>query len=465
MKLPLALALDVTRGALLDGGRAPALLRVSTDTRSLESGDTFLALRGENFDGHDFAGEAVRKGAALLVLDDGSARVAGTPTMLVERTDRAYLALARLAAEMFDGSIVAITGSTGKTTTKSLLAQLLRTKYRVVASPANENNEIGVGKLLLSLSNGEHDIGIVEMGARHYGDVAVLVEASRPQLGILTNIGDAHVEIMGSRERLAETKWALLLGGARAVLNASDAFSRERSPNLPNAGSTIWFVAVSSVEELHDYAQLTCFTAVVGDRLVTRGWGPEYGDAAAEYRIETSLPGLHNRFNLAAAIAAAMACGVSPESLIPVIPALQLPAGRYDRISIEGGPRVIYDAYNANASGMIAALDAFAGETAARRIAVLASMAELGDESQSLHERVGAYAAGRVDVLLVSGDFAGALARGARSAGLDDVQIVPVEDNSQAAAWLREHANGDDVILLKGSRKYKLEEIVEELHA
>jgi UDP-N-acetylmuramoyl-tripeptide--D-alanyl-D-alanine ligase len=186
---------------------------------------------------------------------------------------------------------------------------------------------------------------------------------------------------------------------------------------------------------------------------------------ACEYEIQANVPGLHNRANLAAAIAAALELGVSFERLIPEIPTLHLPQGRYDRIAIEGGPRVIYDAYNANASGMIAALDAFADETASRRIAVLASMAELGDESQSLHERVGAHAASAVDVLLVSGDFATALARGARRAGLDASRIVPVRDNSHAAAWLREHATGDDVILLKGSRKYKLEEIVEELYA
>jgi UDP-N-acetylmuramoyl-tripeptide--D-alanyl-D-alanine ligase len=129
----------------------------------------------------------------------------------------------------------------------------------------------------------------------------------------------------------------------------------------------------------------------------------------------------------------------------------------------EGGPKIIYDAYNANASGMIAALDAFAQETGERRIAVLASMAELGDESQALHERVGAHAARIVDVLVVEGDFASELARGARNAGLRPSQIVEVRDNAEAARWLRDHATGRDAVLLKGSRKYRLEEIVEAL--
>jgi UDP-N-acetylmuramoyl-tripeptide--D-alanyl-D-alanine ligase len=153
------------------------------------------------------------------------------------------------------------------------------------------------------------------------------------------------------------------------------------------------------------------------------------------------------------------------DRIAPALSDLQPPPGRYDSIPIDGGIRLIYDAYNANASSMIAALDAFAAETASRRIAVLASMAELGDESEILHERVGAHAAALVDVLVVQGEFAAALARGAERAGLDSARIVRVAANAQAAGWLREYARRGDVVLLKGSRKYKLEEIVEELQA
>jgi UDP-N-acetylmuramoyl-tripeptide--D-alanyl-D-alanine ligase len=461
MRVPLDRAIAASGATLVDGAAAPATLRIGTDTRSIEPGDAFVALHGERFDGNNFAAEAVRRGAALLVLDRPAARVAGVPAMLVERTDRAYMAFARVARELFDGHVVAVTGSTGKTTTKTFLAQLCAAQYgdRVLASPGNENNEIGVSRLLLGASNEAHDVVIAEMGARRYGDIAILVDIARPHVGILTNVGEAHVEIMGSRERLAETKWALFSQGASAVLNADDEVSVNRAPMLPQPPS--WFAAVASEPAPQLRAEFEPLTALVGERrLLVRERG-----ARSEYGIETHVPGLHNRVNLAAAIAGARRLGVSLERLIPVIPALQLPPGRYDRLAIEGGPRVIYDAYNANASGMIAALDAFAGETASRRIAVLASMAELGDESQSLHERVGEHAAGKVDVLLVSGDFATALARGARRAGLASSQIVLIRNNAHAAAWLREHATGDDAILLKGSRKYKLEEIVEELYA
>jgi UDP-N-acetylmuramoyl-tripeptide--D-alanyl-D-alanine ligase len=458
MNLPLGLALEATGATLEHGELAPAFVRVSTDTRTIQPGDTFLALHGESFDGHDFLEDARRRGAAMLIVD----RVpqSAMPAMLVQETQRAYMSLAAAARRRFSGQVIGITGSAGKTTTKAFLAALLALRYgdRVLVSPANENNEIGVSKLLLAASDEAHEVVVAEMGARKFGDVAELVAIARPELGILTNIGEAHVEIMGSRERLAQTKWALFGGGARAVLNADDETSRQRSRRLKS--SAHWFAALPPERSIDDYGAFSNLTALIGPQsLFLRN-----GNASRELRVDVRLPGLHNCANLAAAIAAALEFGVPLEQIVARVPSLHLPQGRYDRMSVNG-LRLIYDAYNANASGMIAALDAFACESATRRIAVLASMAELGEESEALHERVGEHAAQRVDVLLVQGDFAGALARGARRGGLSSESIVDVATNARAAAWLREHAGSDDVVLLKGSRKYRLEEIVEELRA
>ncbi len=460
MRIPLDAAMRATEATLSDGASAPNELRVSTDTRTLKPGDTFVALRGEHYDGHDFAADATRRGAAMLVLERPVPRARGTPTMLVHDALRAYMALAGRARALFGGRVVAITGSTGKTTTKAFVAQLLAARYgdRVLTAPGNENNEIGVSRLLLNADNAEHDVLVIEMGARKYGDVAALVEIARPDVGILTNVGEAHVEIMGSRERLAETKWALFSTGARAVLNADDAVSRARAATL--RGEAHWFVAAPD-GSLERYDQLHVLTALLGDgRVLTRAEG-----RARAVDADLRLTGEYNRANAAAAVASALELGVPLDDLAPRLADLQPPPGRYDSIPIGGGIRLIYDAYNANASSMMAALNAFGAEAATRRIAVLASMAELGDESSVLHERVGAHAAGRVDVLVVQGEFAAELARGAERAGLEPGQIVRVGANAEAARWLREHARRGDIVLLKGSRKYKLEEIVEELRA
>ncbi len=457
MSLALDGALSATNAELFDGDLAPALLRIVTDTRAIERGDTFLALRGENFDGHAYVAQAIAKGAAAVVIDDPQARIPGTATLLVADTLRAYMALAGAARAAFRGSVLAITGSTGKTTTKVLAAQLLAARFgeRVLASPANENNEIGVSKLLLAASNEEHDVLVVEMGARNYGDIATLVAIARPHVGILTNVGEAHLEIMGSRERLAETKWAIFGEGARAVLNLDDAVARERASSLPRDAH--WFAALDTDAAL-EFAGRS--TTLVGRALLRERSGQQVRD----YDIDVLLPGKHNRYNLAAALAAACELGVEIEAMLPLVPGLHLPPGRFESVLLRNGVRVIYDAYNANASGMMAALDAFAQEPGATRIAVLASMAELGDEAPALHERVGAHAAAtNVDWLLAGGEYAQELARGARDAGLSWERIATFATNDDAVRWLRERSRTGDVVLLKGSRKYKLEEVLQGL--
>ena len=182
--------------------------------------------------------------------------------------------------------------------------------------------------------------------------------------------------------------------------------------------------------------------------------------------VEVPFPGAYNRANLAAAISAALLLGVNAEQLAGSVAALSLPAGRYETIPLAAGPRLIYDAYNANASGTIATLNTFSSENARRRIAVLSSMAELGGDAPAIHERVGAHAANlNIDILLVGGDFAASLAAGAARGGFPRERIVTFAGNDEAAAWLQKNATAQDVVLLKGSRKYRMEEIVQTLKA
>lgn len=450
MNLTLEEAVSATHATLRHGDRAPRELRIVTDTRALRAGDVFLALRGERFDGHDFLEEAARKGAGAFVVDRFGVRSGTTPALLVEDTRRAYMQLAAAARARFHGRVFAITGSAGKTTTKHLLGLLLSAHFgrsRVLVTPANENNEIGVSKLMLAIEP-DHEIVVVEMGARHAGEIAELVAVAEPHAGILTNIGEAHLEIFGSRERLAQTKWGLFDRGAQAVLNAQDAASQALAPAL--AAPPLWFGESSPSKPgvwVRDRSTL----------LLTAG-------APQTYAIDVPFPGAHNRANLAAALAAAVLAGMPPARAAAEVRNLRLPEGRYQSVLVDGGPRMIYDAYNASASGTIATLTTFASERARRRIAVLGSMAELGADAPALHERVGAHAAAsNLDVLLVGGDYAASIASGACGAGFDRDRIVTFEDNGDVVRWLREHARPDDVVLLKASRKYRMEEIVQAL--
>jgi len=447
-------AISALDARVLGTGGAPRVIDLTTDTRSVRDGQTFLALRGERFDGHTFVAGAFAAGADCAIVDDASVVPPDACGLLVRDTLQAYMTLAEMARGQRYGSVIAITGSTGKTTTKAFLRDLIAATGRAVeATPQNENNEIGVSKFLLGLSGGDEDcVTIVEMGARHAGDIAPLAQVARPHVGVLTNIGDAHLEIMGSREAIAETKWGLFASGARAVIGLADAASRERAHSLPQAPQ--WFGIDAADVPAHAHAAI-----VSGMReLVVH----EHGHVR-RFPIEVRVPGDHNRENIAAALAGAIAIGVDPETLAPHVAALELPAGRYERTTV-GDLTVIFDAYNASMSGTLATLAAFASERAARRVAVLGSMAELGPDADAMHERVGeAAASSELSLLFVGGAFADALARGARKAGFAASAIHAYADNAHAATLLREHARSGDIVLLKGSRMYKMEQIAQAL--
>lgn len=455
MRLPTNEVLAALGGIVVNRERLPATIAVSTDTRAIRPSETFLALRGERFDGHHFVAEAVARGASAAIVDDVASLPDGAAGIAVDDTLAAYLALARLARARLRGPVIAVTGSTGKTTTKTFALQAFEAAGRpAAATPENENNEIGVAKFLLALEDGDERVAIVEFGARKYRDLEPLVAAAQPDVGVLTNVGEAHLEIMGSRERLAETKWGIFGSGAQAVLNLADETSRARASGL--AQPPLWFGI--DAERPPDGARAAIVR--VDDVLAIAG-----GEVRA-LALQIDVPGDHNRRNLAAALAAAWAAGTDPATVLAGAPHFALPHGRYERTRIAGGPTVIYDAYNASMSGALATLAAFARErTAGRRIVVLGSMAELGAEAPQMHERVGAAAAAAADVVLVGGAFAPALAAGARGAGIAADALIAYATNDEAIAWLRANARPDDLVLLKGSRMYRMEQIVAGLSA
>lgn len=454
MRLPTNDVLAVLGGTIVNRDRLPGTIAISTDTRAIRPSETFLALRGERYDGHAFVAAAAANGASAAIVDDANALPEGLAGIVVADTLAAYLALGGLARARVRGPVVAISGSTGKTTTKAFVRQAFAAAGRAaVATPENENNEIGVAKFLLGLDDGDARVAIVEMGARKHRDLEPLVRAARPGIAVLTNVGEAHLEIVGGRSRLAETKWGLFDGGARAVLGLADAVSCERAPSLPSP--PLWFGIDAERPQ--------------GDaRAIVVRHDDVFAIGAGEVRalpLQVDVPGDHNRRNLAAALAAVWAVGVDPAAVTAAAPVFALPEGRYERVRTPGGPDLIYDAYNASMSGALATLAAFARERASRRIAVLGSMAELGAEAPAMHERVGAAAATAADIVLVGGDHAGSLAAGALGAGIAPAALVTYADNDEAIAWLRAHARAGDLVLLKGSRRYRMEQIVAGLGA
>ena len=295
---------------------APATLRASTDTRTIEPGDTFVALRGERFDGHDFAAEAVRRGAAMLVVERPEARVAWSRHDAGREYEGGVHGARRCRSRALStGESSRSPAAPARRRPKPFSRSLLATQYgdRVLSAPENENNEIGVSKLLLNASNDAHDVLVVEMGARHYGDVAALVEIARPQVGILTNVGDAH-----------SRSWARAsVSRRRSGRSSREVRARSSTPATPFRGgvrATLAEIAAlvcrRATRRSIPSSHLEPLTAFVGDRrLVHRS-----GGRTAEFEIDVRVPGLHNRANLAAAIAGALELEVPLERMLPEFP-------------------------------------------------------------------------------------------------------------------------------------------------
>jgi UDP-N-acetylmuramoyl-tripeptide--D-alanyl-D-alanine ligase len=378
-------------------------------------------------------------------------RTTAVPVVRVSDAKAAYLAGAKAARAAFSGQLIAVTGSNGKTTTKDFLAQIAGARRRMAATPNNENNELGVAKLCYRLDD-NIDVAVCEFGARKPGDIEQLVDIAAPGIGILTGVGEAHLEYFRDKEQLARTKFAIFSGGARPVCSAADTWSRMLAAEAGLDAGTLWIRMLG--DPIMSGIMLEAGELRDGRVAVTFG---------ASHAFATwGLPGAHNLRNALLAAGAAILVGLSLEEALDTLSRLRLPAGRFEVHSLPSGATLVYDAYNASPSSMLASLQTFAALGAARRIAVLGSMAELGEHAAQMHRDVGATAARLgLDALYCGGSFAAELAAGARGAGMHAVHTF--ESNDEMSERLQRDARAGDYILLKGSRVEKMEQILQRL--
>jgi len=444
-------------GRLVDPHGADAPFVPSTDSRTIAAGETFVCLRGPTFDGHDHIEQALARGAAGVIIDriEMLPSSCGVPVVLTRDAKEAYLLGAAEARRRSRAVVVGVTGSTGKTTTKEFARQIIARRRRVLASPQNENNELGVAHLCYRLS-ADVDVAIVEMGARHPGEIGQLVDIARPDVGILTNVGEAHLEFFRDQEELARTKFALFQRGARAVCSAADAWSRS-------------LAAEAGIERAATWVRLCGDPPASGLMLeagaASGGRVPLTLGASHAFAAWHLVGDQHLRDALLAA-AAAVHCGLSFEEATAGFGDLQLPAGRFEVHALTGGAIVVYDAYNASPASVVHALHAFGEIPAKRRIAVLGTMAELGRDAAARHEATGAAAASALlDKLYCGGEFGSALATGALRAGMRPDAVATYETNEDVTRQLRRDLRDGDAVLLKGSRVQKMEQILAALLA
>jgi UDP-N-acetylmuramoyl-tripeptide--D-alanyl-D-alanine ligase len=439
-------------GAAVSSGDGKSFIdKISTDSRTLKRGELFVALHGENFDGHNFVESAAKAGAAGAIVD--STWKGKVPEnfalILAEDSLQAYQKLAASYRRSLSLKVVAITGSNGKTSTKDFAAAVLARRFRVTKTDGNFNNHVGLPRTILEATS-QDEVAVWEIGMNHPGEVTALAKLAAPDVAILTNIGVAHIEFMGSREAIAAEKGALMEAvdaQGTVVLNADDPFTpgiaaRARAKVIL-AGTTTGTIRAS---EISQSGSGTDFTILEG---------------AHRCRAQLPVPGLHMVQNALLAVATGRVFGLSLEDCAAGLVAAPLTKARLQIKDIHG-VQFIDDSYNANPDSMKAALRTLVELDAdGRRIAVLGEMRELGSESERGHREVGETAAMfGIDQLITIGDMGELIARAARAGGLE--KTTAVGSTSEAAELLGEIAEPGDLILVKGSRSARTEQVIED---
>ncbi len=412
---------------------------VSTDTRTLEAGQIFFALRGENFDGNRFVSQALEQGARMAVTDDNSLEKE-EHVFIVDSALEALQALANYHRKQKDLTVLAITGSNGKTTTKELIAQVLSSGYPTLYTEGNLNNHIGLPLTLLRLT--EERIAVIEMGANHPGEIELLCKIAEPDLGIITNIGKAHLEGFGSFEGVKKAKGELydyLAGEGKSILiNSSDQLLVEMAESRGLKGV--------------EYA-LNTHAGVSGKITATRPFleGVITIDGH-EYSLSTRMLGAYNFLNLLAAISAGIYFGIEVEDILGRL-ADYSPGNNRSQIAEGKSNTLFLDAYNANPSSMRASLEDFVAGEELMKMAILGEMLELGNESEAEHSSLLNWlkGAGIQKVILIGEQFVKMSEKG-------EYPFLFFHDVEECMVYLSKHTPSGYRILLKGSRKNALEQ-------
>ncbi|HRV68173.1 MAG TPA: UDP-N-acetylmuramoyl-tripeptide--D-alanyl-D-alanine ligase [Marmoricola sp.] len=425
------------------------------DSRQAGSGDLFVAFRGEHVDGHGFASQA-REGGAVAVL--GARPVMELPTVVVDDVQTGLQVLAKQVLERLRTqlTVIALTGSQGKTSTKDLLAAVLRAQAETVATHGSFNNEIGLPLTVLRASASTRFL-VLEMGARGVGHLSELVEIAPPDIALVLNVGSAHLGEFGSRANIALAKGEIVdsLGPQGvAILNADDPLVAAMASRC--AGAVVTFGH-------HHEADLRLGPVDLDD-LGRPQFSMTWGEETKE--ISMKLLGAHQALNAGAVAATALACGSSLQSCASALQSVTaLSRWRMELAERADGLAVINDAYNANPESMAAAIEtltAIGGRCGRRTIAVLGEMLELGESSQQSHRKLGAQTKG-VDTVIAVGANASGIIEGRVALTRDPEHAIAVESVEAAIQWLRDNTGGSDVVLIKASRSIGLEAVADAL--
>ena len=451
MELSFEELLEAINGDVIVNSEDKVISNINTDTRKIEKGDIFLALNGENFNGNKYVKDAFEKGASIAIVDQilyDENDIEGYGTVIkVENTYDALLELAKYYRNKLGLKVIGVTGSTGKTSTKDLVAAFLSEKYKVFKTKGNFNNHIGLPLMILQLDSSV-DVAVLELGMSNLGEIHTLADCARPDIALITNIGLSHIENLKTRENILKAKLEItdfFNEDNILIVNGEDEY-------LPSVTSDKYSVIKTGYDDKFSFKASDI-------KLTDSETSFVLNDGKEEKLFKLPMVGAHNVMNALLGIAAARALDVTYDEMIKGLDNIEATSMRLEFLNGDGFT-IINDCYNASPSSMKAALDVLKNYNGSRKVAILGTMNELGDEADNAHEDVGRYASEKVDLLITTGEY-----KDRYKDGMNNKNIKLYDTKENLIDDLSNVIKKGDTILVKASRGIKFEDIVKELQS
>lgn len=447
--------IKATNGKLLIGNLQEDCENFCTDTRKIQKGDVYVGLKGEKFNGNEYYKEALEKGAKVAVISgievtkEDLDQYKDKTIIEVKDSLEAFGDIAAYKRNLYDIPVVQITGSVGKTSTRDIIANVVRTQYKTLQTEGNQNNAIGLPTTLLKLK--DHEAVVVESGMNHLGEIRYLGKIAKPTVAVITNIGTAHIGFLGSRENILKSKLEILEnlkpGGYIVINNDNDMLNKWAKEDTKYKKYTF------GIDEKSD---VMAYNIKVNENYSTYNVKIDN----KEYSVKVPVSGVHFVYNSLCAIAVGNLLNISPENIIKGIETFTLTKNRMEIDKIKDNVTVINDAYNASYDSMKAALEYLKELPGNRKIAVLGDMFELGEFAEGIHRKVGIEViTHKVDMLVTVGELANYIADEAEYLGMPKDQVIRLNTTTEAINYLNDNLEKDDVVLLKAANGMHFAEI------
>ena len=463
MDLKIKDILKCTNGKLIIGDKEKICENFSKDTRNINKNDTYIGIKGENFDGSDFWEDALNKGADTVIISKINISIEkiekykklNKNIIQVDDTKLALIQMATLKREMYGDKliVVGVTGSVGKTSTKDIIANVLSQKYKTLKTEGNNNNDIGLPLTILKLK--DHEAAVIEMGMNHLGEISKLTKIAKPTISVITNIGTSHIGILGSRENILKAKLEILEGMKNkkiVINNDNDLLNKWNNEN-------------NSDIEIHTFGinnQSDC----MAENICAKENKSEFtcNLNGEKFDLEVPIQGEHFILNSLCATMVGNLCGLNENEIKEGIKSFSLTKKRMEIINLKNGITIINDSYNASFESMKASIEYLAGTNYKRKIAVLGDMFELGDFSEELHRKVGEQIQkNNIDILCAIGENSKYIIDEAKNKGFKNENIFYFKEKEDLIRFLKKFLKNGDVVLVKASNGMKLFEVVDKI--